>query len=316
MKVITCFSYKGGAGRTVAAANIAAALASKRRVAAIEEPLDRKVALFDLDVFSAGTHRVFEISNTEVQERLCVQDFLLDGEITPEQYREEGGIRASDDLMKTFRTRRGGEGNCRDEFTFFPATPDPARGFVVAKYHENLLYKVLLDLEARGYDYLVFDGEAGARAMADIAIRLSDVLLMFFRLTWQHIDGTLNAAVRFLQRDGFPPFYLVPTCVPLISPEDGVYLPNAPGLSQLEALMELVPNLSGLLDFARKNELRNGRPGPGHFVVREMFIHESLILKGAERIVVYDATLPDKDRARTDYYQIAAEISRLEDPET
>ena len=56
MKVITCFSYKGGAGRTTAAANIAAALAStNKNVGSIQAPLGRKVALVDLDVFSAGT---------------------------------------------------------------------------------------------------------------------------------------------------------------------------------------------------------------------------------------------------------------------
>jgi cellulose biosynthesis protein BcsQ len=197
MKVITCFSYKGGAARTTAAANIAAALSSiKADVGSIETPLNRKVALLDLDVFSAGTHRVFEIPNEDKGDRKgiktfnpCIQDYLRE-QIAPDVYVDTGGIRLDNDFMKQFRMVRGGADNCHPGFTLFPAKPDPLR-FVVQKQHDNLLFELMMELESRerAFDYVILDGESGTRQMADIALRLADIVLVFFRLTWQHIAG-------------------------------------------------------------------------------------------------------------------------------
>src|SRR4051812_5326393 len=112
MITITSFSYKGGAGRTVASANIAAALASMKPRGAVKQALDFRVALIDLDVFSAGTHRVFEISNKAVKEHgPCIQDYLL-RDLSPKTYIEEGGVRADDALMGPF-LGRGAQDVCR-----------------------------------------------------------------------------------------------------------------------------------------------------------------------------------------------------------
>jgi cellulose biosynthesis protein BcsQ len=322
MKVITSFSYKGGAGRTVASANIAAALASEKGGAGeVKEPLNRKVALIDLDVFSAGTHRVFEISNeTLTTEKLprslkgfCVQDYLLE-EMKASDYVDRGGVTLADEeIMRAFLAR-GSAGYCRMDLTLFPATPDPDRKFVVQKYHENQLLGLLLELENRGYDYVVIDGESGVRSMADIAIRLADVVLMFFRLTWQHIEGSLNVAEAFQRKQHCPAFYLIPTCVPLVEPQDGVYQATAPGLGELARLRKRIPKDSFLDARADENRQTYGRfwaedPNrPGRAC-----IHDSLILKGGERILVYDHDALG-DRAAKDYYRIAVEINRLHPP--
>ena len=323
MKVITCFSYKGGAGRTVAAANIAAALASiKGDVGVVEEPLNHKVAIIDLDVFSAGTHRVFGISNDHLEDRdqlpLCIQEYLLE-QMEPAEYCSQGGIGLGHPFMKAFLDLRCAEGNCHEGFTLFPARPDPGKRFAVQKVHEHLLIELLMELEDnQGFDYVVLDGESGTRSMADIAIRLADVVLMFFRLTWQHIEGSLKTADDFLDREKgpAPPFYLIPTCVPLVAPHDGVYLAKAPGLKYLRRETQDVPEHS-LLNKFTKDE----RPRSGHFWGAEeteggrICIHESLILKGAERIVIFD---PDaevrRDRAPKDYYKVASELTRLHPP--
>src|SRR2546421_453978 len=108
MKVITCFSYKGGAARTTAAANIAAALSSVQKdVGSIKTPLNRKVALIDLDVFSAGTHRVFDIENRDINEfsRPFIQDYLRE-QMAPGTYVDKGGLTLRDPLMKQFRMTR------------------------------------------------------------------------------------------------------------------------------------------------------------------------------------------------------------------
>lgn len=312
MKVITCFSYKGGSGRTVASANIASSLASRRPVAAVEEPLNFKLALFDLDVFSAGTHRVFDIANEAIHDReFSLQDYLT-SQVSPAEQVRRGSITLSDKLMSGFRNLRGANRNCRDDFTLFFSKPKPDVRFAVQKYHENILYELILELEAQGFDYVVIDGEAGTRAMADIAIRLSDVILMFFRLTWQHVDGTLGVAQGFQEqaRQGgvMLPMYLLPTCVPLVGPEDGIYREDSPGFQQLKSQTEEIPKESGLESFVAETS-----SGMGHFIAKGMCIHDSLTLKGGERVLVYDSSILG-DRAASDYYSIARELSRLHPP--
>ncbi|MGB9179547.1 MAG: AAA family ATPase [Pyrinomonadaceae bacterium] len=329
MKVITCFSYKGGAGRTTAAANIAAALASiSENVGSIDVPLRRKVAIIDLDVFSAGTHRVFEISNENIEQfvkegRPCVQDYLRE-QMAPSRYVEEGGIMRDHPFMGNFLMKRGGANNCHPEFTLFPAKPDPDVRFIVQKQHENVLIELLMELESKehGFDYVILDGESGVRQMADIAVRLADVVLMFFRLTWQHIEGTLNTAIDFEKKNFKKPFYLVPTCVPLVSGEDNVYRDNAPGLVELVELTKRIPEDTSpsLNEYAHEHRGGPGQiPGPGHFwdgpegIGDRLCIHDSLCLKGEERIIVFDATAL-RDRAAEDFYRIAVELNRHHDP--
>jgi cellulose biosynthesis protein BcsQ len=317
MKVITCFSYKGGAGRTTAAANIAAALASLgRNVGSIESPLSRKVAVIDLDVFSAGTHRVFGISNAQIKEvEACVQDYLRE-QMAPGMYVEKGGLKLDHPYMEKFRMTRGGANNCHPGFTLFPARADADTKFIVQKQHENVLIELLMELEGKdhAFDYVILDGESGTRQMADIALRLADVVLMFFRLTWQHIEGTLNAARAFQKNAQHKPFYVIPTCVPLVGGEENVYREGVPGLTELRELTERIPKDSTLNEFAQQHH-----DGPGHFwaddegASNRLGIHDSLCLKGEERIIVFDVTAR-RDRAAEDFYRIAAEINRRHDP--
>src|SRR5260370_23386219 len=149
MKVITCFSYKGGAARTTAAANIAAALSSiQKDIGSIKSPMNRKVALIDLDVFSAGTHRVFDIEKEdieEIKEFPFIQDYLRE-QMTPHAYVDKGGVTLRHPLMKKFRLKRGAENNCHPDFTLFPANPDPGVRFVVQKQHKNVLIELLMEL--------------------------------------------------------------------------------------------------------------------------------------------------------------------------
>jgi cellulose biosynthesis protein BcsQ len=320
MKVITCFSYKGGAGRTTAAANIAAALASMtENVGSIRAPLQRKVGIIDLDVFSAGTHRVFEITNREIDEfEPTIQDYLRDQK-APRTYIEEGGISLSHPYMQSFMAR-GAVNNCHPGFTLFPARPDPEARFIVQKQHENVLVELLMELESseQGFDYVILDGESGIRQMADIALRLSDMVLMFFRLTWQHIEGTLNTAESFLKKTHYKDFYLIPTCVPILEDEEknqrGIYREGAPGLAELTELTTRVPRDSELNDFAARHP-----EGAGYFwadvagAANRLCVHDSLYLKGEERVIVFDS-LAVEDQAAQDFYEIAAAIDRLQDP--
>jgi cellulose biosynthesis protein BcsQ len=316
MKIITCFSYKGGAARTTAASNIAAALASVNAVGSIDVPLRRKVALLDLDVFSAGTHRVFEITNEQISEfsqsNRCIQDYLCQ-QMAPSDYATNHGITLDHPLMQRFLRMRGAMNNCDKGFTLFPARPDPETKFAVQKLHENLLLELLIELENKtpAFDYAILDGENGTRQMADIALRLADIILVFFRLTWQHIEGTLNTVRKWQENPKFKPVYLIPTCVPLITDEDKVYQPDAPGLQALKLLTRSVPDISGLDEYSRDHW-----KDAGHFwadvtgAANRLCIHESLCLKGEERIIVFDGAAQN-DQAAKDLYRIAAEIDQI-----
>ena len=319
MKVITCFSYKGGAGRTVAASNIAAALASVREGGAVTAALNRRVALLDLDVFSAGTHRTFGISNEELKSNLpvSIQDYLLE-EMHPQTFFEKGGVRPDNPLMHSFYRECGGAEGCDPGFTLFPARPDP-EGFAVQKLHEHLLLDLVEELEGKqGFDYLIIDGENGIRSMASIALRLADVVLVFFRLTWQHIEGSQATVADWIKNNLATPFYLVPTVVPLVAPDDPIYKPRAPGINVLREQTRLIPEGSGLNEQCAAHR----EPcGYGSFWCRPddkdgpLCVHESLVLKGGERVVVFD---PDpeirRDRVASDYYRIAAELNRVHPP--
>jgi hypothetical protein len=171
------------------------------------------------------------------------------------------------------------------------------------------------ELETQAFDYVVIDGESGTRAMADIAVRLADVVLMFFRLTWQHIEGSLASMDDFLKSPYPPAFYLIPTCVPLIETNDGVFRDDAPGLDELRAMTKAIPQDSGLNDIANRRAAatEDNQQAYGHFWSNHMCIHDSLVLKGEERVLVYDEKAAE-ETAASDYYSIADEIVRLHNP--
>lgn len=305
MKVITCFSYKGGAGRTTAAANIAAALASTDLR---QNQSPRNVALIDLDVFSAGVHRVFEISNGNIKDYYpCVEDYLRD-QMAPREYVEQGGLTLRHELLARFREGRGVKELCSPTFTLFPSKADPKTKFGVQKQHENVLLELLVELESSkyGFDYVILDGESGTRSMADIALRIADVILVFFRLTWQHIEGSINIAEEW-EKIITKPFHLIPTCVPLVSKDENVYREGAPGLKELQQITEVIPEVSKLNTFTQSDPKRAGLFWQAGNRANRICIHDSLLLKGEERVIVFDPKLRE-DLAVKDFYAIASTL--------
>lgn len=314
MRIVTCFSFKGGSGRTVAAANIGAVMASaKDGAGSIKTAVNKKTAVLDLDVFAAGTHRVFDISSKDLRANVdkCLQDYLLE-EISAHEFVDKYSVTLEHDLMQFFRMGRAAKSNCRSDFTLFPSRPDPSKTFLVQKYHENLLLELLQELEGRGYEYVFIDGESGIRSMAEVALRLADVILMFFRITWQHIDGTLVTAKEELEDKYQIPFFLIPSCVPLVDEDTAIYKPNTPGLDDLRDRVISLPDASELSDYAEKHEWaldNKGRrvAGPGFFIKQGLCIHHSLFLEAEERVIVFDPGAIE-DKAPHDYYTIAIQI--------
>jgi hypothetical protein len=150
--------------------------------------------------------------------------------------------------------------------------------------------------------------------MADIALRLSDIVLMLFRLTWQHVEGTLNWANKYIEMPEFPPFYIIPTCVPLVEDDNEIYLPS-PSFEKLKRMTTLIPRESDLNNFAEKYKGTDSNPRQGFFWANKICIHDSLILKGGESIIVYNPQ-PEvaNERAAKDFYEIASYINKIHPP--
>src|SRR5437016_7820311 len=82
MKTLMFYSYKGGSGRTVAAANVAAAFAK----------LGKRAAVIDLDFEAPGLHHVFGVEKSEIcLNGLGIQGYLK-GDIDLEQLLSEATI--------------------------------------------------------------------------------------------------------------------------------------------------------------------------------------------------------------------------------
>src|SRR5690349_1707578 len=68
-QIFTFYSFKGGVGRTMAAANAACVLAAKYK---------RRVILVDWDLDAPGLHWYFNLSDQELRDRKGLMDYLED----------------------------------------------------------------------------------------------------------------------------------------------------------------------------------------------------------------------------------------------
>ena len=91
MKTLMFYSYKGGSGRTVAAANVAAALAKH----------GRRVLIIDLDFEAPGLQYVLDVLDTKGERG--IQNYLR-GELTVEELYTEVAIDllAKESLLSVF----------------------------------------------------------------------------------------------------------------------------------------------------------------------------------------------------------------------
>jgi cellulose biosynthesis protein BcsQ len=183
MKTLMFYSYKGGSGRTVAAANVAVALAK----------LGRRVAIIDLDFEAPGLQHVFRVNTTR---RFLQGDGIqhyLRGDVPLDTF-----FKDAFDLFQE-----------ESHFKFFKIPETAVLLYLMASSRvvqvdaqdprvEQRMRELLAHLrEEKGVEFLILDAASGVRDAYAIAAEVTDEMLMFFRWSHQHVEGTLQM-VRFL----------------------------------------------------------------------------------------------------------------------
>jgi MinD-like ATPase involved in chromosome partitioning or flagellar assembly len=186
-KTIAIHSFKGGTGKSTLSANLAIALALKRR----------KVAVMDMDLEGPGLHVILGLDPYELP-------FTLNDVLTKGVQPEEATVKMNDRLHLT-----------KGELYFAPASVKVEEilkslrsGFEVDSF-SNAINR----LTGRfGLDYVVVDTHPGLEDDTLLAMGVCDYLLVVTRLDQQDMFGTgvMTSVARTLEK----PVYLVVNMIP------------------------------------------------------------------------------------------------------
>jgi MinD-like ATPase involved in chromosome partitioning or flagellar assembly len=200
------YSYKGGSGRTVAASNVAAALVK----------LGKRVLIIDMDFEAPGLHDVFRTESTDkFGRRRGIQDYLR-SKLSLEELKEEVIIDLSSEegLKRHYHIP---ENAC---FLYLMAAPRTVVVFSdVADLHPKMEELKNFFQEAYNLDYIILDAASGVRESYVLSAQACDNMMIFFRWSRQHLEGTLRIInlmkkMKELDQDVWRPLKLVASAVP------------------------------------------------------------------------------------------------------
>ncbi len=194
--VISFYSYKGGAGRSLAVLNIAAILCQR----------GKRVGVVDLDVESAGLHHIIGL---DLKENEGLLEVLLGGFVPHTEKICIDVVRAVGENWK----KNGFEP--KGAFYLLPTISDIKKlGRLNWTDYTISLLETILDFFARVFelDLILIDSRTGFSPSGQNALRFADKVVLVFRLNRQNVYGVKKLANGY-QAAGKPSF-LVASCVP------------------------------------------------------------------------------------------------------
>ncbi|WP_127503368.1 FxSxx-COOH system tetratricopeptide repeat protein [Actinoplanes solisilvae] len=198
-KVVTFYSFKGGAGRTMALANVAWILAAN----------GKRVLVADWDLESPGLHRFFEpflgVEKAEATAGIIDMIRSYEYESTRPFPREDGWYKAFAQVNAFAFTLDWGHFPPGGRLSLLSAGRQNREYSALLNainwddfYHEHnggaFIDALAADMRAN-YDYALLDSRSGLSDVADIcSVQLPDVLVDCFALNAQSIDGAAKIA--------------------------------------------------------------------------------------------------------------------------
>lgn len=208
-KVISLYSFKGGAGRTLCTANLVGLLA--REIGASEAS---PILLLDMDLDSAGLTILLEQTDAFEGKRWNLSN-ILNGKFS---FRDTDNLsqlkaRGVQDVSARVDAPKG-------SVLFIGAEPV---GHEISEARKGIMDDQMVELleycGLQGISTLVIDCASGLQQIANLTRRFSDVIIYCSRLTNQFLWGTtreLKIFVSDCQREGsgIPSIVLLPVAVP------------------------------------------------------------------------------------------------------
>ena len=218
-KVISYFSYKGGAGRSTLAYNTIPLLARNHFRPTKENP----VIVVDMDIDSCGMSYLLDVANEEIKEDACVQYVLREG-CDPGR---TASIRDHATLKKLIPVGEKFGYPENEAILFLPAKDiknvDTAGNFNYGDANSPFLSSLqsFIDVcESYNVPAVIFDSAVGNQATANVANQLANVIVCCMRPTTQFVDGTARYLESLDSDSGSPlgggrkKIVLVPNVVP------------------------------------------------------------------------------------------------------
>ena len=215
-KVISYFSYKGGAGRTTLAFNTIPLLAREHLHPTKEAP----VVILDMDIDSCGMSYLLEIKKDEITDENCVQYLLKEGCDNT----VFGSLSEHPTLSKLFPVgnKFGYEDN--GAILFMPAK-DIKNVDINGNYGDgNNPFKARLEsfIEAcklHNVPAVILDSAVGNNATANAANSIANIIVCTMRPTTQFVNGTVRYLETLDSDEGAPisgrkKIVIVPNVVP------------------------------------------------------------------------------------------------------
>ncbi len=186
MKTLMFYSYKAGSGRTIAAANVAAALTK----------LNKRVAIIDMNFDAPGLQYFFDTQYLSTFKNGIGVQHYLKSEIGLDELLNDVAIDVFGDNGPLLRFEVPSNSLLLYVMASLKVSAIDALDPKVAPLMRNLVAKMN---DIYGLDYLIIDAETGIRASYSLVTNISDEMILFFRWSRQHVEGTIRL-VRFMSR--------------------------------------------------------------------------------------------------------------------